>query len=108
MVPTFVVLRQTGAWTYGALLSQTWSFAGDDGRQDVSASVLQPFLAYVAPTKTTISLNAESAYDWENESWSAPIVFMAKQLVLVARQPVQLVAGVRFYWADAPENGPGS
>ena len=30
--PTGVVLRQQGAWTYGALANHFWSFAGDGQR----------------------------------------------------------------------------
>lgn len=44
--PTAVALKQSGPWTYGALANHIWSVAGDDNRQDISATLLQPFLSY--------------------------------------------------------------
>jgi hypothetical protein len=103
--PTAVGLRQVGPWTYGALVNHVWSFAGDSDRSDVNATFMQPFLAYVAKTKTTFGLNTESTYDWEAEEWSVPINVTVSQLLKVRGQIFQVGAGVR-YWADSPENGP--
>lgn len=103
--PTAVVLTQRGAWTIGMLANHIWSFAGDDDRTDVDTTFLQPFISYTTKTKTTISLNTESTYDWEAEEWSAPINMTVSQLLQIGELPVQVGAGVR-YWADSPENGP--
>lgn len=103
--PTGVALKQTGPWTYGMLANHIESFSGESDRQDVSASFIQPFLAYVTKTKTTFSVNSESTYDWENENWSVPVNFVASQLLAVRGQAMQLSVGAR-YWAESPENGP--
>jgi hypothetical protein len=103
--PTAVVLKQQGPWTYGALVNHIESFAGDDDRADVSATFIQPFMSYITKTKTTIGLNTESTYDWENEEWSVPINFTVQQLLKVGKLPFQIGAGVR-YWADSPDSGP--
>jgi hypothetical protein len=103
--PTGVALVQRGPWTVGILANHIWSFAGDDDRQDVSSTLLQPFLSYVTKTKTTFSLNTESTYDWEAEEWSVPIHAVVSQLLKVGKLPVQLGAGVR-YWADSTDDGP--
>ncbi|HSP57874.1 MAG TPA: hypothetical protein VLO12_06210 [Halomonas sp.] len=103
--PTAVVLKQQNGWTYGGLVNHVWSFAGDDDRDDVSNTFLQPFLAYTTPTLKTITLNTESTYDWEVEEWSVPVNLMATQLFRVGKQPMSLQLGAR-YWVDAPEAGP--
>ncbi|MGE5295294.1 MAG: transporter [Solirubrobacterales bacterium] len=103
--PTAVVLTQRGAWTVGMLANHIWSFAGDDDRTDVDRTFLQPFISYITKTKTTISLNTESTYDWEAEEWSVPINMTVSQLLKVGKLPVQIGAGVR-YWADSPDDGP--
>lgn len=103
--PTAVALKQVGGWTYGALVNHIWSVAGDDDRADISATLLQPFLAYVTKMHTTIGLNTESSYDWENEEWSVPINLTVAQLFKIGQQPVQILGGVR-YWADSPDGGP--
>jgi hypothetical protein len=103
--PTAVVLKQDGPWTYGALANQLWSFAGDDGRDDVNATFLQPFVSYITPSKTTFTLNSETTYDWSNEQWNVPVNFIVSQLLKIGDQPVQLFAGARYY-LETPDGGP--
>ena len=103
--PTGVALKQTGPWTYGALANHLWSVGGDSTRPDVNATFLQPFVAYVTPTKTTFSLNTESTYDWGSKQWSVPINLTATQLIKVGNQMMSVGGGVR-YWADSPAGGP--
>ncbi|MFN8626224.1 MAG: transporter [Candidatus Binatia bacterium] len=103
--PTAVVLKQEKGWTYGMLANQVWSFAGEEGRQNVNSTFLQPFVAYTTKRQTTFTINSESTYDWENEHWTAPLNFMVAQLVKVGKMPIQLQVGARYY-ADKPENGP--
>lgn len=56
--PTVVMLRQADGWTvHGALANHIWSVAGNHDRNDISATFLQPFLAYTTKTFTTFSAN---------------------------------------------------
>jgi hypothetical protein len=103
--PTAVVLKQEGPWTYGALANHLWDFAGDDSRDPVNATFLQPFVAYITPTKTTFTLNTETTYDWQNDQWIVPINFIVSQLLKIGDQPVQAFVGARYY-AEKPANGP--
>ena len=103
--PTAVVLKQQNGWTYGALANHLWSVAGDDDRNNISNTFLQPFLAYTTAKHTTFTINTESSYDWENEEWSVPVNLMAAQLFKAGEQPMSLQLGLR-YWADSPETGP--
>ena len=103
--PTGVVLVQDGPWTYGMLANHIWSFAGDDDRDDVNATFLQPFLAYTTSTATTLTLNTESVYDWTNDQWTVPVNLIVSQLVKLDGQPVSLSLGGRYY-AEAPDDGP--
>lgn len=103
--PTAVVLKQDGPWTYGALANHLWSFAGDDGRDDVNATFLQPFVSYITPSKTTFTLNSETTYDWSNQQWNVPVNFIVSQLLKIGDQPVQLFAGARYY-LETPDGGP--
>lgn len=103
--PTGVALRQHGPWTYGILANHIWSFAGDDDREDISSTYMQPFMSYVTKTHTTLALSTESTYDWENEEWSVPVIFTLAQMLRIGQLPVQISLAAR-YWADSPENGP--
>ena len=103
--PTFVALKQNGPWTTGMLANHIASFTGEDNRNDVNATFLQPFVSYITETKTTIGFNAEATFDWEADQWAIPLNLTLSQLIKLGDQPVQLTAGVR-YWAESPENGP--
>jgi hypothetical protein len=103
--PTAVLLRQDSGFTYGVLANHIWSFAGNEQRQDISATFLQPFVAYTTKTYTTVGLNTESAYDWKNKQWTVPINVSVSQLLKLAGQPIQLSLGGRYY-AERPIGGP--
>jgi len=103
--PTAVALKQQGPWTYGALANHIESFAGDSGRTNISATFLQPFVAYITPSKTTYGLNTESTYDWDRDQWSVPLNFTVNQLLKLGNQMVQVGGGIR-YWPTSPDAGP--
>ncbi|MBY5316771.1 transporter [Rhizobium leguminosarum] len=103
--PTIVALKQDGPWTYGVLANHIWSFAGNEDRNDISNTYMQPFLSYTTPTAWTFALNTESTYDWKTHDWSVPINVTVSKLVKVNEQPISLTAGLR-YWAAAPDDGP--
>ncbi|ASR11530.1 transporter [Rhizobium leguminosarum bv. viciae] len=103
--PTIVALKQDGPWTYGVLANHIWSFAGNEDRNDISSTYMQPFLSYTTPTAWTFALNTESTYDWKAHDWSVPINLTVSKLVKVNEQPISLTAGLR-YWAAAPDDGP--
>ncbi len=103
--PTAVLLKQECGWTYGVLANHIWSFAGDHDREDMNLTFLQPFLAYTFPTATTITLNTESTYDWDEDQWTVPINLMAGQMVRIGKRPMNFQIGGRYY-AEAAEDGP--
>ncbi len=103
--PTAVVLKQQSGWTYGMLANHIWSFAGLENRNDISATVLQPFLAYQTKTYTTFGVNTESTYDWKSEQWTVPVNLTVAQMVKIGGMPIQFLLGGRYY-ADKPDGGP--
>ena len=103
--PTFVGLKQNGPWTVGFLTNHIWSFAGDNDRNSVNSTFVQPFITYITKSKTSWYLNSESTFDWRSEQWSAPINFGANQMVKIGDQPLQVGIGTR-YWLDSAESGP--
>ena len=103
--PAGVVLTTRGSWTVGALANHVWSFAGDDARQDISNTFVQPFLAYTWPNAWTLSVQSESSYNWKSEQWSIPINVSVSKLVRIGRLPVSLAVGVG-QWLESPAAGP--
>jgi hypothetical protein len=103
--PTAVVLKQSGPWTVGMLASHIWSVAGEDDRDDISATSLQPFLSYTTKSHTTVGAYTESSYDWKGEQWSVPLIVQAGQLFKIGPQIMQFAVAGK-YWAEAPDDGP--
>jgi hypothetical protein len=104
--PTAVVLKQTeDGWTYGALINQIWSFAGDGDRADVSSMFLQPFLAKALGKGRTVTVNFESTYNWEAEQWTLPLNLSYSKVSRLGKQLVSYAGAVRYY-VETPDGGP--
>lgn len=103
--PTGVILKQDGPWTYGILANQIWGFQRNDGRKNVNATFLQPFLSYTFKTATTITLNTESTYDWIDSQWNVPLLAAVSQVVKIGKLPVSLLLGGQ-YWVEKPDTAP--
>jgi hypothetical protein len=102
---TALLLKQERGWTYGALANHIWSYAGNDSREPVNATFVQPFLSYTTKKHTTIGVNSESTYDWNAGQWTIPFNFTVAQLVKIGGHPVQFTVGARYY-AESPLGGP--
>jgi len=102
--PTAVLLKQDHGWTYGALANHIWSVAGDSARSDISATFLQPFVAYTTPTAWTYTVDTESTYDWKSKQWSVPFNLLVSKVTKIDSQLISVGGGVR-YWADGPDSG---
>ena len=103
--PTGVILKQTGPWTVGMLANQLWSIGGNDGRETVNATYMQPFLAYTTHTHTTFTVNSESTYDWTGRQWTVPFNAGVSQILKLGSQPVSI--GLMGTWyAVAPSDAP--
>ena len=104
--PTVVALQQTHGFTYGILANQIWSFTGQQGRGEVNAAYLQPFLSYTTKTYTTPSINTETTYDWATERGDRADQFcQLQQLIKIGKLPIALQAGYRYY-VEKPNGGP--
>ncbi|WP_331713491.1 transporter [Noviluteimonas gilva] len=103
--PTAVVLKQDRGWSYGALVNHIWSVAGEDDRQDISSTFLQPFLSKALGQGRTVSVNFESSYDWKHEQWTVPFNVGYSQVTKAGSQMLSWQIGARYFF-ETPEGGP--
>ena len=101
--PTFVVLKQQGAWTYGALANQLWDTGG---AADISSLFMQPFLSKSIGKGRTIALNTETTYNWKSKEWLIPVNLMYARVSKVGKQMVSNQIGVKAYLKTPYGNGP--
>ncbi|GLB50716.1 hypothetical protein [Neptunitalea lumnitzerae] len=94
--PTAVILKQANGVTYGALVNQIWSVAGDADRADVNQMFLQPFVTYNWPSGAGLGCNMELTQNWQASTsniWLNPTV---SGLTSLGKQKVSLAIGPRF------------
>lgn len=108
--PTAVVLKQSGQWTYGALINHLWSFAdaSDIDRADVNQTFLQPFLAYTTKTASTFTVQSETSANWEaasGEQWTVPINVSVSKVTRLGPFPFSFAVG-GGYIVESPTGGP--
>ena len=105
--PTAVVLKQEGGLTYGALVNQVWSFAGNASREDVSQMFLQPFVAYTTKDAWTYTIQSESTGNWKIDGdgrWNVPINGLVAKLSTFGTFPASYQLG-GGYFVVHPDNG---
>jgi len=100
--PTAIALKQTKGWTFGILVNQIWSVAGDAERSDVNQMYLQPFITHNWKSGSGLTINSETTLNWEANSTTSYINVMAGGLTKFGNQLVQLQIGPRIQVA-APE-----
>lgn len=104
--PAFVLVHKTHQWTLGALANHVWSVAGDDDRQDVSLSNLQPFVTRSFAGGWSLNFTSETSYNWKaasGQAWTVPLGAMLSKVTHVGKLPVS-IGGGGFYNAERPDD----
>ena len=101
--PTVLILKQASGFTYGFLMNQLWSFAGDENRNDVNQMFLQPFFAYNFKSGAGLNLNSEMTFDWRNNTNSIFLNPLISGITKLGTQTISLGIGPRI-----PISGPSS
>lgn len=108
--PTAVVLKQKGAWTFGALAYQMWSFAatGDIEREAVDQTFVQPFVSCTSKSGVTLALSSETTANWEKESgerWTVPLILQVSKVTRLGPFPFSMGLAAGWY-VENPAAGP--
>jgi hypothetical protein len=101
--PTAVVLMQTGPLTYGMLVNQVWSFAGDDNRNDVSMAYFFPFLNYNWKSGAGAGIFFEWTQNWNTNTSVIYLTPSFSGITSFGTQKVSFAIGPRFpFGSDTP------
>ena len=104
--PTAIILQQTNGWTYGALMNQLWSIAGNDDRADVNQLFVQPFLVYNWKSGAGANLIFEITENWEAKTTQVTFIPSASAVTKFGKQMVQFVIGPRIHLAGPSASKP--
>jgi hypothetical protein len=89
-----------------ALANHIWSVAGQDDRQYVSQTSLQPILTRSFPNSWSMTFSSESTYNWHagsGEAWTVPLGISVSKVVKVGHRPVSFGMG-GFYSVERPDS----
>jgi len=103
-----VALVQPGWGTYGALIRQLWSFAGDDNRKDVSQTLFEPFINYNLENGWYLITDMVITYDWKGapgNKLTLPVGGGFGKLFKIGNQAMNARAEA-YYNVKRPETAP--
>jgi len=103
--PAFVALKMEGPWVYGGLVTQLWSYQGND--PEVNTTAFQPFINYNMQDGWYLSSAPVITANWSADSsqqWTVPIGGGVGKVFKIGKQPVN--ASIRAYHnVESPRNG---
>jgi hypothetical protein len=94
--PTAVILKQANGWTYGALVNQIWSIAGNKDRSNVNQMFLQPFMSYNWKSGAGVGGNFEITENWEGNTTAVFFNPTVTGITKLGTQMVQMAIGPRI------------
>ena len=106
--PALGFVAQRPGFIWGLFNQNLFSFAGNDGRDEVQLSILQPIFNYSLPNKWSIGVSEMNVtYDWDKGAWvNLPLGLKVSKLHKFGTQPVQFSGSYEYNFADdyvAPE-----
>jgi hypothetical protein len=104
--PAFVALQIKGHWVYGSLISQLWSYQGND--PEVNLMAIQPFINYNLKDGWYLSTSPIITANWSegdsDDRWTIPVGGGIGKLFHIGKQPVN--TSLRAYYnVESPRNG---
>jgi hypothetical protein len=94
--PTAIILKQATGLTYGFLVNQLWSFAGDENRSDINQMFFQPFLSHNWKSGAGISLSSEMNFNWEANTTTISLDPSVSAVTKLGKQAVSVALGPRI------------
>jgi hypothetical protein len=99
--PTAIILKQGHGMTYGALINQIWSIAGQGDRSNVSQMFIQPFFTLNWKSGAGIGAVGSLTQNWETKIFSSSVALPISGITKLGKQIVQLAVGPQI-----PISGP--
>lgn len=106
--PVVAGVYRSGPWVIGAIVNQLWSFAGDDGRQDVNAMTLRPFINYNLPHGWSLASAPSIVANWEADNdnrWLVPLGGGVGKVFAIGSK-LMSISLEAYYHVESPEIGP--
>jgi hypothetical protein len=107
--PTAVVLKMTGPWVLGGLVSQFWPLSDGGGEPETDLFILQPFINYNLPRGYALSFSPVISANWDapaGQEWTVPLGLGITKTTVFNRRPMNI--GVQYYCnVERPDGAAG-
>jgi hypothetical protein len=106
--PLAVAVYTSGPWVVGALVTNLWSFAGNDRRQGVNAMGLRPFINFNLPAGWSLTSGPSIAANWQanhENRWLVPLGGGVAKVFPIGAQWLNASLEA-YYHVVAPQVGP--
>lgn len=106
--PSILLITQPEGWTIGILAQNTWSYAGDANRKDVSFFYSQIFIVKNLSSGWYINSAPIITANWKASSgnqWSVPIGISGGRLIRAGKLPINIQVGY-YNYVIKPDGGP--
>jgi len=107
--PSLVLMKQPGKWTFGALINNTWSYAGNSDREKVNHMLINVFIVYQLGKGWYANSAPIITSDWtadKEDRWIVPLgAGGGKVLMIGGKLPLNLQTQL-FYNVVRPDFGP--
>jgi len=100
--PALGFTAQAQGFLWGLFNQNLFSFAGDEKREEVKVSTLQPIINYSLPDKWSIGASEMNiTYDWVKSNWTVlPLGVKVAKLVKFGKLPVQFSGSYEYNFQD--------
>jgi len=100
--PALGFVAQNPGYIWGLFNQNLFSFAGDDERDEVNLSIVQPIFNYSLPNKRSVGVSEMNVtYDWEKDAWvNLPLGIMVSKLHRFGARPVPFSGSYEYNFAD--------
>jgi hypothetical protein len=103
--PALLLMQEKGHWVFGGLLTQLWSYHGNDA--EVNTTSLQPFVNYNLKDGWYLHSDPTFTADWSADSsqtWTIPLGGGFGKVHKFGKMPVNFRLAA-YYFAQAPRTG---
>jgi len=104
--PTALIIKQAKGLTYGFLVNQLWSFAGDKNRTDINQLFFQPFFVKNYKSGAGLNIQSEMTFNWQIGAVTTFLMPAITGITKLGKQTISLVVGPRIPLSGPTANKP--
>jgi len=106
--PAVGLVYMSGPWVNEILASHVWSFAGEQDRDDVSQSTIEPVFSYNFDNGWFLAFDSTMTADWNapaDKRWTIPLGMDAGKALQLGKQSLSVQFGT-YYNIERAEGAP--